>query len=430
MPTIEEKTFKEILSNCELAEKVFGVKADTHYETIERDSFSALLNDYKTVLYMTQAMADTLACMLATCVSTKLPGDQLWMRIIGPPGSGKSTLAEAISANKEYVYPISIFTGIHSGIDEKGSMIPRMQNKTTIIKDADSIMQRDNVETIMSELRDIYDRTSRAHYRNAEHRDYENINATFLLCGTDHLRTIDDTHLGERFLDCEVLDNNFNRDKHLSFVYKSAVANVSLGIGAKNFSERDVQSEKLKRCTAGYLEYLQQSVSQVNPAVISAVFCERLQSLCKLIAIVRTKIPTDRSNTPLFRPRGEIPSRLIGQFVKLTLSLCLVFQKKEADQKIYSIVRKIALDTMDTRGYNFQLLNLLSKEKQTTRELALEVNLSDTATRRKLISLNQIGAVEKAKIQNPVGQSGRQRDHWSLSPEIHQLWKSSKLCLN
>jgi hypothetical protein len=150
-----------------------STKLETPYvKPIPCHSFSSLCKHYESCIHFSQNLRDTLTVMLAAVVSTPLDGDQLWFRIMGPPGSGKTTLAECISAAREYVYPLSLNTGFHSGYkenpkdEEDHSLLKDMHNKTTIVKDADTLLKNSSLERILAEMRDFYDGVSRATYRN------------------------------------------------------------------------------------------------------------------------------------------------------------------------------------------------------------------------------------------------------------------------
>jgi hypothetical protein len=149
--------------------------------------------------------------MLASVASTKSIGDQLWIKVIGPPSTAKSSLCEALSINKQYIVPISTIRGFHSGYKSPGSskdnsLIPLIANKTLVTKDGDTMLQAPNKAQIFSEARDLYDRVSRAHYRTGDQKTYEGIPLTWILCGTNALREIDRSELGARFLDCIIME--------------------------------------------------------------------------------------------------------------------------------------------------------------------------------------------------------------------------------
>jgi hypothetical protein len=164
--------------------------------------YKVLVNAWKKTMKWTDGLDRALACMLATITSTKVVGDQLWMRIISPPSSGKSVLCEALSVARKHVRALSTLRGFHSGYktdadgSEDVSLIEQLRDKTLIVKDGDTLLRSPNRDQILSEARDLYDRVSRAHYRNNLARAYEGVNITFLLCGTPLLSQLDSSELG------------------------------------------------------------------------------------------------------------------------------------------------------------------------------------------------------------------------------------------
>jgi len=104
-------------------------------------SYEVLVASWRKALKWTPSLDTTLAAMLATSASTKLQGDQLWLRVVGPPGTAKSTLCEALAVDKDNTHSISIQKGFHSGYKGSGaqkgkdsSLIPRIDGKTVITK--------------------------------------------------------------------------------------------------------------------------------------------------------------------------------------------------------------------------------------------------------------------------------------------------------
>ena len=159
--------------------------------------------------------------MAAAC-SVKLVGDQIWVRIISPPSTGKSCLAEALSVNKEFVKALSTFKGFYSGyqMDATGSenlsLVEKLNGKAFIVKDGDTILTLPNRDQVFGQGRDLYDTTGRSSYNNRMSKDWEGIRFAWILCGTKALRVMNNSELGERFLDCVAsLDDSSAEDEHV-----------------------------------------------------------------------------------------------------------------------------------------------------------------------------------------------------------------------
>ena len=160
-------------------------------ECLPCDSYKELIDAWQKALHWTAGLDYALSVMLASIMSTKGIGDPLWIKVIGPAACGKSTLCEALSINTEYILAKSTIRGFHSGYSTDGdtktdhSLIPLVRGKTLVTKDGDTLLQLPNLPQILSEGRDLYDGTSRTHYRNAMGKDYTNVKMTWLLCGTN-----------------------------------------------------------------------------------------------------------------------------------------------------------------------------------------------------------------------------------------------------
>ncbi len=183
----------------------------TQQNTTSCTDYKTLITSWRKALKWTDGLDISLSVMLASVASTMAVGDQLWIKIMGPAACGKSTLCEALSTNTVYIIAKSTIRGFHSGwksdSGEDTSLIAQASGKTLITKDGDTLIQAPNIGQILAEGRDIYDTTSRSHYRNDQGKDYIGQRMTWILCGTASLRCIDQSELGERFLDCVIMDS-------------------------------------------------------------------------------------------------------------------------------------------------------------------------------------------------------------------------------
>lgn len=403
-------------------------------EPVHRATFEELCADYAATLHFTQHLRDTLAVMLAIVVSTDLTTDvdHIWLRVIGPPGSGKSTLAEAVSAAREWVAPKSTLTGFHSGFvdydpvtgdkKEDASLLHELNGKTVIMKDADTLANSPSRDRILSELRDLYDGSSRAHYRNKVKSDFENIRLTFILCGTDALRTLNKTFLGERFLDCEIIRNE-DTTPYLQRASASAYASLAGSLNrANNQTNGDGEYVNnkllLKQATFGFIKHLKESIGQRSAPLIKTSTLTTLENLARYVAMLRARKPdaTDLN----FRPRTELPTRLTNQLTKLAFSLALVLGKNEADDEVMRIVLKVVQDT--SLGFQQEVIGVLCQRPVSVRTIAMEINQPETTIRRLLFDMMDFGIVQRYSSPNNTGQRGRDAHLWELSPIMAGLY--------
>jgi len=409
-----------------------GTVVDTQpeLEPIPRSSFSALVKDYEANLHFTPQLRDTLAVMLACCISTELDGDQLWLRIIGPPGSGKSTLAEAISASKDYTLPVSNITGFHSGFVGNGqprkkqkdaSLIPMMNGRTVIIKDGDTLLTATNRDKILAEMRDIYDGTSRAIYRNNAAKAYDSIYTTFIICGTDEMRSLNRSFLGERFLDCEIL-GDADTTPYLDRALGNTYSKVLRGLAQPEDHEAHTpnQMEFLKRCTIGYLHYLKLNLSEMKPPTLSPEAGERIKALGQFLGHMRARVKREGTDM-VMRPRAELATRLVSQLTKAAICIALVRGKKSIDKDVLRMLKKLVLDTAES--FQLEVVNYMMKKPEglSVKQLELKLKISEGTLRKIMRDMQEFGIVDKLSVPNRSGVRGRNRHVWVLTDSMTAL---------
>lgn len=402
-------------------------------ETVEPqacESFGELCRHFESHLHFNIAMRQTLAVAIATVISTPIQSDQLWFRIIGPPGSGKTTIAECLSVAREYCFPKSIVTGFHSG-DARGtkgknkkpnSLVPQMDGKCVIVKDADTLTNVSNNDKIMSELRDLFDGCSRSHYRNGVKADYESLRTTFLLCGTDALRGLNRSFLGERFLDIDILGNG-SSGLYLDSAFENAFAKVAGSLSSEAEGE---DKQTLKRVTYGYLQTLfgkLQNKTARTPRITPEVK-ERIISLGQLLSFMRARVQRDREEL-LYRPRAELATRLTAQFVKLAVCLCIVHDSEVIDDEILSILSKVMRDTAN--GFQFEISTCLHRNPGgcSVQGLALECGLSETTVRKICDDMQELKIITRKSVPNNSGIRGRDVHLWFLTDHLTHLFTLS-----
>jgi hypothetical protein len=413
-----------------LPEKNGHVVADA-LTPLDCETFNELCTHYSEHLHFPHNMRLALAVAIATVASTNLAGEQLWFRIIGPPGSGKTTIAECISVAREHCFPKSILTGFHSGMrkskhsnNKEPSLIPLINGKCVVIKDADTLLSAGNRDKILSELRDIYDGSSRTQYRTGKSQDFENLRNTFLLCGTDALRSLNRSFLGERFLDCDILGDS-STSEYLDSAMSSAFAAVGGSLAGSE--ARGAHSTILKQVTYGYILHLSQRIidKQVTIPTASEAVQKRLKAMAMLLSYTRARVERDQGEMS-YRPRPELATRLIKQFAKLAVCLALVLDKPTIDGEVMTVVAKILLDT--SHGYEYEIIEHMYNHPlgQSAMQLEGVLGLSASTIRRICDDLQELGITERRDETNRSGVGGRNAHLWFLSKEVREVFKTSK----
>lgn len=414
---------------------------ETTVEPLERTSFAELSEDFKQALHFSPMMRDSLAVALAVVFSTTVKTDaQLWIRIIGPPGSGKTTIAECLSADKEHTFARSIIRGFHSGHAagpkkngkaKDASLINKLRDKTMVIKDADTLVTNPNCDLILGELRDLYDGVSRNEYRNLQNHTYENIQASFILCGTDELRKLNRSAAGDRFLDCEILGDE-STDPFVESAFNNTFASAAQSFlpekteGEETHEVHGEKLVKLKRATVGFIRYLKSQLGKIAIPTYDETAKQRIKALGHFIANMRARVSRDNKADLAYRPRAELPTRLTSQLAKLAISLAIVLGKSHIDKEILRILTKIAWDTSE--GFQKEACELLAKYPNglSARQITIELSLADSSVRKLLADMAELKLITRRQKPNRSGIGGRDLHLWVLRDEIISMYRTAQ----
>ncbi len=388
-------------------------------------SYRELINAWRKALRWTDGLDHALAVMLAAVASTKIVGDQLWIRIMSPPSTAKTTIAEGLATNKRYVRAVDTLTSLISGYqtDADGSnnlsFVGEIRDKTLVIKDGDPLLSNPQLPKILSQLRAFYDRNLRTRYGNLMSKDHEGVNCTVLMCGTSALHQLDSSELGERFLSCVIMEgiDDELEDEVLTRVAYRADRNLALEADGKPETQYEPELVEAMALTGGYVGWLRENAIDrmsriVNPDE-AIRYCRRLG---KFVAHMRAR-PSTRQDELAER---EFAARLVSQLVRLSKCLALVLNRAEVDSAVMARVRRVAMDT--SRGVTLAIANLLyaRPEGLGTGDLAFQTNCPDDRMRHLLRFLKGIRVVE---VYVPVVKGGKQRACYRLTSPMRRLYR-------
>lgn len=396
-------------------------------ECVPCSDFKTMIRAWRKAMHWSDGLNTALACMLATVVSTRSVGDQLWMKFIGPASCGKSTLCEALSINEDYILAKSKIKGFHSGWREQGeqkddddaSLVQQARNKTLVIKDADTLMQMGNIGEILSEMRDIYDCVSRSHYKNRAGKDYKGVRMTFILCGTSVLRKWDSADLGARFLDCVIMDtiDDDEEDEILWRVANRQERNMAMEADGKAETQYDPAMVEAMQLSGGYVAFLRENASalfaETSMSDTALRLCTRLGKFVAYMRARPSKVQDEHGER-------EFAARLTTQLTRLAKCLAVVLNKDTVDEEVMGIVRKVAMDT--AHGSMLKIVQALRGKPHgmEVKAIGFATHYTEERVRTLLRFLKSLGVVELNESRTSDGRKIKILC-WQLTDRIKRL---------
>lgn len=394
--------------------------------------YATCVVEWQRAMRWTEGLERFLRVCLATAVSTRQGGDQLWIRGVSPPSTGKTTIAEAIgTAGEEYVEVVSQFTGLYSGMmtdaeaSEDLSLVAKLQNKVFIIKEGNTLTESSNVEQLMSQLRDLYDRKTRSSFKNRASRKYST-NCVNIICGTEAMRrSLDEAELGSRYLDCRIMtriDTEVERDV-VKMKVLQADAEVQQSAVGEGTTHHSPELTKAMQVTGGYVRYLMENSTSLLRAVERDTDALAFCGECGLLVAYLRSRPSEKHDEEQER---EFAARLPAQFVRLARCLAAAMNRRtNGDTEVLKIVRQTALDTC--WGRTAQIARLLYREGEVgaeARAVSYWLSLSAHKVRDLLQFLTQIRVAERFEDEVQGVRGATTVNRWRLTSELRSLWAS------
>jgi predicted transcriptional regulator len=375
-------------------------------------SYSSFQKRVKESLYTNRSIIQTIDVMLATCLSVRMPGEPLWLFVVGPASCGKSTVIEAFGGQNQYfdysskLTATSLVSGWRNPDGSDASSLHKLNEKTFFIKDMTVLLgMPDGVQQQLWDLlRDAYDGYIKVQYGNGKVFEATDFKFNIIAGVTPIIHKHNDASKGERFLKIDFLGSNFDEDEHMNQAWE-------------NMDNKKENKTKLTNTILGYYKHLHESFDTTKTAIIPETIKRKVQSLAKLVARLQTKVEKDRNEGMIYRPVSAIATRLSLQFKNLITCLAFVRNETTVSESTYDIVRKVGFDSCP--GLNFEVIDYIRKHKISTRKsLVSNLKIPSTRVHQILTDLEQLGMITQDKEPNSVGGRGRDSYTYSLSEEL------------
>jgi len=425
---------KWFLSKFKPVPKDWIVKRDSlkKSKTIKCESFDEVIATWQVCMRWRDDLENVLVAMLSVVVSTEQIGDQLFLQVIGDAGSGKTRFCDAFLTSPT-CHALEHITGFHSGFkgtgDEDYSLISRINRKTLITPEGDVMMSSPKFKEIMSQQRRIFDGTSGATYKNqAEDVRYTGLRTPWIIAGTPTLMDSDQSRLGDRFLRVCIESPDYEeRRKIQRVVALSALTSVRVKSCAKDKKLTNSDMEEAYAKTGGYVSFLRNNAEDMIKKVeIPEDLIEQCCDLGEFTADFRARPNADANSET--DDTKELPTRLTHQFVRLMCCVAACTQRKEADEYVMRIVKKIAIDS--SRGRTLDIARVLFENQSEGLEnkgIVNRCNLTPNEVRKMIRFMRGIGIVESFTVKTKTAVKGVRRTDklkFRLTERVDSLMES------
>lgn len=405
-----------------------SAKKTEHMEPIPCTTFAEVRTAWRKALQWTPLLDQTLIVMLSVCTSTQQQGDQIWLRVLGPPGSAKTTLLRGIEVARNHVQPLSIFRGVHSGYtggdkNKEGNLIERIDGMTVTMKDGDTLLQTPNLNQVLSEWRDLFDGHTTAIFRNKEEYTFDGHRSTWIVCGTRTLRKLNRSSAGERFLDVVIYDRD-TADKELDqeILRRAAFAarrHVRANSNSSPESQVDARKGRAMGLTGGYVNWLREDTEAKLEAV---EFPDDRVEECIIYGefVANMRARPDKTDDEEDEQEVELATRLSSQFVRLANCAAVVLNKPLVDEECMLVLRKVVADS--SRGVTRRIVGFMYEYEEVKgvaipkRVLTNKMNCSEGLVNKYLRFM-----LETDMIVTSADAAGAKKLRYQLSPTIKRL---------
>lgn len=375
--------------------------------------FPEVLEVFGRWIRLNDDLRNALAVCLAICLGNDVPGDPLWLYLVGPSGSGKTMILLMLQDSPRTKFystltPKSLVSGFK--IHPDPSLLPHLDGKTAIFKDGTELLalHPDARREVYGVLRGAFDGSVYKPFGNGVVREYT-LHFNLIIGITPAIHGDNQSTMGERCLKFELREELDESQMKI----KAAIGNIAF--------EMQMQ---LELCDV-VRRFLEKNIDLENLPRLSEEMINRITALSQLLGMLRAQVDRDTfgDRDIKYRPSYEVGTRVAKQLVKLAMMLTYVFDIKEVDEKIYSIIERVAMDTVI--GFHLDiLLSLMMRGNigMTHVEIGKVTTIPLSTTMRRLQDLEQLRIMERVPSMNgvPTGM-------WRVRDSIVSLWDRAAL---
>ena len=343
-------------------------------------------------------------CVLAICLATKLPGDSIWLMLVGAPSTGKTELVNILN-KVPHVHGVSTLTentflsSMRNANGKENSLLHRIGAKGMILmKDYTTVvsMRAEKKEQILAQMREIFDGALKKESGNGVSQEWKG-KINWVGCVTDVIYSVggESAAMGRR-----------------SMVYElpPLTDDMRLDMGrAANKIRNNISNirEELQDAVAEFIKYKVDNMPKELPS-LSAEMEEDLLQISSFVTKVRTGVERDFRGTLQLVYESEGLTRFNSQITKTVETMLYISDKTVVDDDYKKFAFKIGIDSIPKQR-RIALIILSEYSAVTAKGVALKTGMPTETIRMALEELAALHIVERKPNPQGVG-----ADHWNI----------------
>jgi len=368
------------------------------------EKLSQIKELYKSIFYIEEDMI--LDTIMAITIATKIPGDPIWLLIIGGSSSGKSELINVLS-KVSFVHGVSSMTentflsNMKLANGKEASLLHNIgTNGMITMKDYTSIlsMRSEKRELIISQMREIFDGKLEKRSGNGNDQKWEGkINWIGACTDSIYIAEGESAGMGRRTI------NYVMPQQDRIATTRRALANTG-DIAEKRLELQDAVSEFITHKLATLPTKLPEIPESMQ---------EDLIHLSNFVTLARTPTERDFRQTLLLVPDAEMPMRVFSMFQKLAQVMIHISDTGDFTDHHFKHLCKLAFDSIPKQ--RMLTLKMLARYPFVTKKgLAIKLNYPTDTVGMWLEDLNVLGVCKRKQNNNEA-------DHWIMDDIYRQL---------
>lgn len=383
-------------------------------ETDNRPKLDKLVAEFREWLHLDDL--SIIYTIAATKISHRIPGDTIWLMLIGPSSGGKSELLKAFTQDGElYIDDLTTHTFVSGyrskATNDEDDFAETLAQRIWYIYDLSILMSKSSDERgiILSDMRMVYDGKIKKTFGNKYTAEAECPHNT-LICGSTPAvdnTILEDQMLGTRFVQFRIRKGN--RTAQMECI-------------DRNHERMSIMREKLILSVKEFEETI-----HMDTFTFTETDNRNIQLMTNMTTLLRTAVSMDKSGEPTNIAYPEEPGRLYKQLKKMYQAYRIMGLTEEES---IICIRKICVDNINPLRVNLLKALTLSQDNiATTTQLHTRTGIGKKSVKQHMHTLHLLDIVDYSVEEDQYGRVIK--DKWKLA-QINLsilLGKSVKVCI-